>query len=161
MPSSHISQCALDEATRVLAEHTSDRRATELERLAEEVIGVAQHSETAEWLVVYQALYGDYGLWVRPLSMFCETVLVDGEATRSCVMPVSLMEGKSITTIEGLATETLHPLQQAFIDTGAIQCGYCTPGFVTSMFEGFERSELREAFVVTVNGIAAGMRNTG
>ncbi|MBF7731293.1 DUF1653 domain-containing protein [Pseudomonas sp. N040] len=43
------------------------------------VIGVAQHSETAEWLVVYQALYGEYGLWVRPLEMFRETVEVEGE----------------------------------------------------------------------------------
>jgi hypothetical protein len=43
-----------------------------------EVIGVARHSETEEQLVVYRALYGDEGLWVRPLAMFAETVLVDG-----------------------------------------------------------------------------------
>lgn len=43
-----------------------------------EVLGTAQHSETEEHLVVYRALYGEYGLWVRPLSMFCETVEVDG-----------------------------------------------------------------------------------
>lgn len=58
------------------------------------------------------------------------TVLVDGEATRSCVMPVSLMEGKSITTIEGLATETLHPLQQAWLQVQAPQCGYCQSGMI-------------------------------
>ncbi|SHF71790.1 Protein of unknown function [Modicisalibacter ilicicola DSM 19980] len=44
-----------------------------------EVIGVAHHSETEELLVVYRALYGDYGLWVRPLAMFSETVEVQGE----------------------------------------------------------------------------------
>jgi len=43
------------------------------------VVGVARHSETEEQLVVYQALYGEYGLWARPLSMFTETVDVDGE----------------------------------------------------------------------------------
>lgn len=43
------------------------------------VFGAARHSETEEWVVVYQALYGDFGLWVRPLSMFLESVDVDGE----------------------------------------------------------------------------------
>jgi isoquinoline 1-oxidoreductase alpha subunit len=58
------------------------------------------------------------------------TVLIDGEATRSCVMPVSAIEGKNITTIEGLATETLHPLQQAWLDVQAPQCGYCQSGMI-------------------------------
>ncbi len=58
------------------------------------------------------------------------TVLVDGEATRSCVMPVSAIEGKNVTTIEGLATETLHPLQQAWLDVQAPQCGYCQSGMI-------------------------------
>lgn len=43
------------------------------------VFGAARHSESEEWVVVYQSLYGDYGLWVRPLSMFLESVCVDGE----------------------------------------------------------------------------------
>ena len=43
------------------------------------VLGTARHSETMEEVVVYQALYGDYGLWVRPAAMFCETVDMDGE----------------------------------------------------------------------------------
>lgn len=43
------------------------------------VLGVARHSETEQQMVVYQALYGDYGLWVRPLQMFCEAVEVDGQ----------------------------------------------------------------------------------
>lgn len=58
------------------------------------------------------------------------TVLVDGEATRSCVMPVSAIEGKNVTTIEGLATETLHPLQQAWLQVQAPQCGYCQSGML-------------------------------
>ena len=58
------------------------------------------------------------------------TVLIDGEATRSCVMPVSAIEGKSVTTIEGLATETLHPLQQAWLEVQAPQCGYCQSGMI-------------------------------
>ena len=56
------------------------------------------------------------------------TVLIDGEATRSCVLPVSAADGKSITTIEGLAKETLHPLQQAWLEVQAPQCGYCQSG---------------------------------
>lgn len=45
-----------------------------------EVVAVARHSETLELLVVYRALYGDHGLWVRPYAMFCEQVMVDGQA---------------------------------------------------------------------------------
>jgi aerobic-type carbon monoxide dehydrogenase small subunit (CoxS/CutS family) len=59
------------------------------------------------------------------------TVLVDGQATRSCVTRVGTLQGKSIQTIEGLAEgNRLHPVQQAFLDAEALQCGYCTPGMV-------------------------------
>jgi aerobic-type carbon monoxide dehydrogenase small subunit (CoxS/CutS family) len=58
-------------------------------------------------------------------------VLVDGVAVRSCVTPVGETVGRSITTIEGLADgDRLHPVQQAFIDAGAFQCGFCTPGMI-------------------------------
>lgn len=58
-------------------------------------------------------------------------VLVDGEAVNSCVLPARKLDGKKILTIEGVSHgEALHPVQQAFIDAGAIQCGYCTPGMV-------------------------------
>ena len=61
---------------------------------------------------------------------FC-TVLVDGQPERSCQLPVAKVEGKSVLTIEGLAKgDRLHPLQQAFVDHGAFQCGYCTPGMI-------------------------------
>ena len=61
------------------------------------------------------------------------TVLIDGKAVRSCVTPVAECQGKQITTIESLEkTGELHPLQQAFLDVGALQCGYCTAGMIMS-----------------------------
>ena len=56
------------------------------------------------------------------------TVHIDGKATRSCAMPVSLVEGKSITTIEGLSPNGTHPLQKAWIAEQVPQCGYCQSG---------------------------------
>jgi carbon-monoxide dehydrogenase small subunit len=59
------------------------------------------------------------------------TVLMDGERILSCVTPVVQANKKSITTIEGLAKgDSLHPVQQAFLAEGAMQCGYCTPGMI-------------------------------
>jgi carbon-monoxide dehydrogenase small subunit len=59
------------------------------------------------------------------------TVLVDGRPVYSCLVLALDCQGKDVLTIEGLATDgKLHPLQQAFIDHGAIQCGFCTPGMV-------------------------------
>ena len=61
------------------------------------------------------------------------TVLIDGAPVRSCITPVSKVAGKDITTIEGLAQNgRLHPLQEAFIQADAMQCGYCTPGMIMS-----------------------------
>ena len=61
------------------------------------------------------------------------TVLIDGTPTLSCLTPALTVKGKNITTIEGLAEgTTLHPIQKSFIDYGAIQCGYCTPGMILS-----------------------------
>jgi isoquinoline 1-oxidoreductase alpha subunit len=61
------------------------------------------------------------------------TVLVDGAPVRSCMARVSTAAGKEITTIEGLAENgKLHPLQEAFIQADAMQCGYCTPGMIVS-----------------------------
>jgi aerobic carbon-monoxide dehydrogenase small subunit len=61
------------------------------------------------------------------------TVLVDGERVRSCTTPVSQVEGKSVTTIEGLvAGGTLNAVQEAFLAEWAFQCGYCTPGMILS-----------------------------
>lgn len=82
------------------------------------------------------------------------TVLVDGAAKKSCVVPLSKVVDKSVTTIEGVENPdgTLHPLQQAFIDAGAIQCGFCTPGMIMKGLDLLEknpdpsRDEIRKAF---------------
>ncbi len=58
-------------------------------------------------------------------------VLVDGVAVRACQTPLGEVVGRSVTTIEGLAHgEVLHPVQQAFVEAGAFQCGFCTPGMI-------------------------------
>jgi carbon-monoxide dehydrogenase small subunit len=62
------------------------------------------------------------------------TVIMNGQAVNACLVPVLEAEGMSVTTIEGLAQPDgqLHPLQKSFIDHGAVQCGFCTPGMIMS-----------------------------
>src|ERR1700716_446476 len=60
------------------------------------------------------------------------TVHIDGKATRSCAMPVSLVEGKAVTTIEGLSPDGSHPLQKAWLAEQVPQCGYCQSGAIMS-----------------------------
>jgi carbon-monoxide dehydrogenase small subunit len=83
------------------------------------------------------ALRDDLGLTGTHLG--CEqgvcgacTVLLDGEPVRSCLMLAVQADGSSLTTVEGLAGDDLHPLQQAFADCHGLQCGFCTPGFLIS-----------------------------
>ena len=64
------------------------------------------------------------------------SVLLDGRLVNACLVLGVEIEGREVTTVEGLADwRGLHPIQQAFVDKGAIQCGYCTPGFVLSAGE--------------------------
>jgi aerobic-type carbon monoxide dehydrogenase small subunit (CoxS/CutS family) len=83
------------------------------------------------------------------------TVLLDGRPAISCVLPVRSASGKRITTIEGLSSpDTLHPVQQAFVDEGAMQCGYCTPGMVlraAALLEDNHRPS-EEQIVSALNG---------
>lgn len=83
------------------------------------------------------------------------SVLVDGKRTFSCSTRAGEANGKSITTIEGLAKgETLHPVQQAFLDLGAFQCGYCTPGMILGTVALLERkpNPTDEEIVEWMNG---------
>lgn len=68
------------------------------------------------------------------------TVHVEGRATRSCVLPISAVEGKSITTIEGLATQGLHAVQRAWIEEDVPQCGYCQAGQIMAAVDLLKRT---------------------
>jgi nicotinate dehydrogenase subunit A len=69
------------------------------------------------------------------------TVLIDGKAQRSCITKVSAVGQKQVTTIEGLAKgEQLHPVQEAFLEAGAMQCGYCTSGMIMSAVALLQRN---------------------
>jgi len=83
------------------------------------------------------------------------TVIMDGKAILSCLTPVLQAAGKEIATVEGLAQEgKLHPLQEAFIECGAVQCGFCTPGMLLSAKALLDQnpSPTREEVKVAISG---------
>ena len=83
------------------------------------------------------------------------TVIVDGEAIRSCLVPMGKVVGRSVTTIEGLGTrERPHSLQVAFLETGAVQCGYCTPGMLLAAKALLDRNPrpTREQIITALEG---------
>ena len=61
------------------------------------------------------------------------TISVDGEPVRSCIMLAAQVDGSALTTVEGLSSEGLNPLQQAFKENHGLQCGFCTPGFLMTL----------------------------
>ena len=71
------------------------------------------------------------------------TVLVDGDPVRSCLMLAVQVDGATVRTVEGLAAAdgTLHPVQEAFRECHALQCGFCTPGFLTTIAAGLEKRD--------------------
>ena len=83
-------------------------------------------------------------------SCGCCTVLLDGDRVKSCTLLAAQADGRSITTIEGLADEELTPIQQSFSDNHALQCGYCTAGMVMAAHdlvetdENLSRKEIKE-----------------
>lgn len=80
------------------------------------------------------------------------TILVDGESKLSCLMLAAQLQGREVITIEGLADENnLHPIQEAFAEHGAVQCGFCIPGMILASMDFLQRNptpsreEIREA----------------
>ena len=125
------------------------------------IVHVTVNGEARGWRVEPGDLLLDVlrreGLW--GVKRGCETgecgacaVLLDCEPVNSCLMFAAQADGRELLTIEGVAQgETLHPVQEAFLDHGAVQCGYCTPAMVLCARELLERSphpteaEVREA----------------
>ena len=124
-----------------MAEKSSDKTLyAEMERLP---IRIIVNEEEYEGKTESRRLLADFireDLGLKGTHIGCEhgvcgacTVLLDGEAVRSCLLFAVQAEGAKITTVEGLARDgKLHPLQEAFIDHHALQCGFCTPGILLS-----------------------------
>jgi len=67
-------------------------------------------------------------------------VVLDGRAVKSCIIPVEKLDGTTVLTVQGLSDgKTLHPIQQALIEAGAVQCGFCIPGIVMELYALFEK----------------------
>ncbi len=127
------------------------------------VLGLTVNGRAREDAVADNALLIDYlreHVGLTGTKMGCDggecgacTVLVDGQAVRSCLMLAVQADGAMVTTVEGMADENgqLHPLQQAFHDNHGLQCGFCTPGILMTLLEFLQHNpsptetEVREA----------------
>jgi carbon-monoxide dehydrogenase small subunit len=90
------------------------------------------------------------------------SVLINGELVNSCLVPVAQVEGSAITTIEGISGETLHAVQEAFVECGGSQCGICTPGMVLAAVTLLARQSAQPTEDDIRNGLAGNLcRCTG
>ncbi len=83
------------------------------------------------------------------------TILVDNKAVNACILPAAQLDGRELLTVEGLETPLgLHPIQEAFLDRHAVQCGFCTPGFLVSTYALLQEnpSPTREEIVKALSG---------
>ena len=125
------------------------------------IIQMTVNGETVELAVDHRETLADTlrgRLGLTSVKKGCEagecgacTVLLDGKSVNSCIYLTLWAEGRSVLTVEGLRGDgNLHPVQQAFVDEAAIQCGFCTPGLILSAVEivatgeRYTRDELRE-----------------
>jgi carbon-monoxide dehydrogenase small subunit len=116
------------------------------EKITFTVNGVQRTVEIEGWEKLIDVLREDLGLTgtkrgCDDASCGACMVVVNGEAKRSCVFPARRAQGAEIVTIEGLARGgRLHPIQEALIESGAIQCGFCTPGIVMGLYALFNQN---------------------
>lgn len=114
-------------------------------------ITITVNGQTNERTVESRLLLSDFlrhDLGLTGTHVGCEhgvcgacTVLLNGETVRSCLMFAVQADGQEITTVEGLGTmESMHPIQEAFRDSHALQCGYCTPGFLMTLVPFLEEN---------------------
>lgn len=130
------------------------------ERFALDVNGRVHHVQVEPGTPLLYVLRNDLGLTAAKFGCGLEQcgackVIVDGEAVFTCNTPVETFVGRRITTLEGVGTpENLHPLQRAFIEEQAAQCGYCIPGIIIAAKALLDRNpsptavEIRDALVV-------------
>ena len=117
--------------------------ARRVEPSVEVPIRVTVNGEAVEAVVPARQLLADFlreELRLTGTHVGCEqgicgacTINLDGEPVRSCIMLAAQVDGSAITTVEGLSSEGLSPLQQAFKDNHGLQCGFCTPGFLMTL----------------------------
>jgi aerobic-type carbon monoxide dehydrogenase small subunit (CoxS/CutS family) len=115
-------------------------------RITMTVNGERHEAEVEPRITLVDFLRGELGLTGTHVG--CEhgvcgacTVLWNGRAVRSCIMLAVQADGGTVMTVEGLGREgALHPIQQAFLEEHGLQCGFCTPGFLMSIYELLERS---------------------